>query len=78
MTDESCKRCIHRKMCSARDNYDSVSKSWNENYPYAKMNTDGDILATICTEFQTLSDIHVIKKDDKEEAQSKKTGMFSR
>lgn len=63
---KSCSRCIHRKVCVARDSYDGVSKTWNEQYPYVKMNEDGDTLALDCSEYKTLSDIHMIKKTDTE------------
>lgn len=62
----SCARCIHKKMCIARMAIDEVVKTWNEQYPYVIMQTDGDKLALNCTSYQTLTDIHVIQKEKDE------------
>jgi|APSaa5957512576_1039674.scaffolds.fasta_scaffold18621_4 hypothetical protein len=72
--DLSCARCIHMKMCNARQAVDGVITAWNEQYPYASMQTNPDDLAEHCTEYQTLSDIHVIKQV--EEPTPKRSGIF--
>lgn len=58
-------------MCIARSSYDAVVKTWNEQYPFVKMTQDGDILATYCTEYQTLTDIHMIEKPAEPEPERK-------
>lgn len=70
--EKSCKRCIHIKMCIARSSYIGVSKAWNEQYTFVKMPENGDHLAMHCTEYQTLSDIHMIKKTDSSPLGAKK------
>ena len=60
--EKSCSRCIHKKMCIARSSYDAIIETWNEQYPFVKMPSSGDALATHCTEYKTLSDIHLIGK----------------
>ena len=60
---KACERCIHLEMCVARMSYDAVIKTWNEQYPYVPMTQDGDVLASHCKEYQTLSDIHIINKE---------------
>ena len=65
MTDErNCKFCIHRKLCAARESYDSFAKNWNEAYPFVPMESNGDFIAGSCKEFKTLSDVHIPKKDE--------------
>mgnify|MGYP006919318368 CR=1 FL=1 len=65
----TCKRCIHSKVCIARDCYDAVVKAWNENYSFVKMSTNGDSLARSCKQYETLSDIHIIYRDQSEKKQ---------
>ena len=73
----ACKRCIHRKVCIARDSYDAVVKTWNEQYPYVKMSENGDRLALSCISYQTLSDIHIINKEQpKKEQEYHQSGAF--
>ena len=60
----SCKFCIHLKTCNARTNYDSIREEWDRQFPYVKMNSDGDSLASVCTEYKTLSDVHLSTKDE--------------
>jgi len=65
MSDDSkktCSRCIHKKMCIARSSFDAMSKEWNRQYPFVQMKQDGDTLAEICSEYKSLTDIHVIEK----------------
>ena len=57
---KSCDRCIHKKMCIARSSYDAVVESWNQQYPFVKMSKNGDVIAEQCSEYQTLSDIHLV------------------
>ena len=73
----SCKRCIHRKVCIARDSYDAVVKAWNETYPFVKMFLDGDVLAKSCKQYETLSNIHIIYKNESErEQEHHQSGAF--
>lgn len=68
--EKKCKFCIHRKMCDPRNVYDDYAKRWNNFYPFVKMNTDGDLLASVCKEYKTLSEIHFVKNkqsDDENE-----------
>ena len=62
----TCTRCIHKQMCTARISFDAVSKEWNRQYPFVKMNQDGDTLAEACSEYKTLTNIHVIEKPETE------------
>lgn len=59
-----CMRCIHKQMCTARRSFDLVSNEWNKQYPFVKMNQDGDMLAEVCSEYKTLTNIHVIEKPE--------------
>jgi len=72
--DLSCNRCIHLKMCNARQSVEGVITAWNDQYPYVAMQTNPDDLAEHCTEFKTLSDIHIIKPV--EEPKQKQSGIF--
>ncbi len=61
--NKTCARCIHLEMCVARMSYDHVVKTWNEQYPYVPMTSQGDSLALHCKEYKTLSDIHIVNKE---------------
>ncbi len=74
---KSCDRCIHKKMCIARSSYDAVVESWNIQYPFVQMAKNGDILAEQCSEYQSLSDIHLVTKDPVEpEPQAKQKPKY--
>ena len=68
---KSCDRCIHKKMCIARSSYDAVVESWNEQYPFVQMAKNGDTIAEQCSEYQSLSDIHLVTRVPEPQAKQK-------
>lgn len=55
---QKCEHCIHFLVCNAKLQHDTFAKEWNKKFTHVQMIEDLD-LAEYCTEFKTLSDVHI-------------------